>query len=164
MGRNEVENKLVSAISKLNMNGLNLIECLISNLEESEKYSINTSEERLQEIDQEEKAAREAEQEEYEQKLEHEYFERMRQEIEDRENKIQNLVGKEKMFWDKIEKVRGIPGFSRYCMSNSQEIFLADLYNNNLLNASYSVFRYGFYQGMQYMSNQAKKKTVRKAV
>ena len=43
-------------------------------------------------------------------------------------------------------------------MTWSQCELIARLYENNCINASYNNFCYGFYQGMQYTKNQAKKK------
>ena len=156
MGRNELENKLVAALSKINMNGLDIIESLVSNMEKSEKYSISTSEERLIEIAREEKEARETEQAEYEQKAHQEYMEYMRQETAEREDKIAHLEGKEKKFWEKIEKVKHM-GIGPYAEKVWQTSLIAEIYNNNYINASYTEFCYGFYQGMQYEKNMQKK-------
>ena len=156
MGRNELEDRVITAFSKINMNGLGLIDCLVSGIENTEKYSIDTTKERLIEIAQEERAEKEAEQAEYEQKIKQERMERMRQEISDRKQKIQHFEGKEKKFWDKIEKIKKL-GIEKYGPEVWQIDFISELFNDNFMDASYSEFCYGFYQGMQYEKNQQKK-------
>ena len=70
--------------------------------------------------------------------------------------KIRDIRSSEKVFWRKIEQIQKMD-ISRYCMKASDVFFLAELYNNNLFNASYSIFCFGFYQGMRYLKNQARK-------
>ncbi len=122
-----------------------------------EKYQKGTTQERYEEIVAQEKAENEAKREQQEAEKRAAYFEQMRTEIEERKQKIANLQGKDKLFWDKIEKVRGL-NISRYCLNYSQIKLLASLYHNDYINASGDAFYYGFYQGMQYMKNQYKKK------
>lgn len=87
------------------------------------------------------------------------YMARMAKEIKQREDAIDALAGKERAFWNKIEKVKKMDT-SRYAMKWWQIELIAKLYNNNYINASYTEFCYGFYQGMQYIKNQAKKRKV----
>lgn len=83
-------------------------------------------------------------------------FKRMQEEYERRKDAVASLEGREKVFWRKIEQIQKMD-ISRYCMKASDVFFLAELYNNNLFNASYSIFCFGFYQGMRYLKNQARK-------
>ena len=86
-------------------------------------------------------------------------MDKMAKEINNREDTIGALTGKERAFWNKIEKVKKMDT-SRYAMKWWQTELIAKLYNNNYINASYTEFCYGFYQGMQYMKNQTKCKVV----
>lgn len=84
-----------------------------------------------------------------------EYMDKIKKEVKQREDMIGALTGREKVFWNKIEKMKKMD-ISRYVMKWWQVELIAKLYNNNYINASYNEFCYGFYQGMQYMKNQAK--------
>lgn len=81
------------------------------------------------------------------------YMDRMAKEFKQRKDMIGALTGKERVFWNKIEKVKKMD-ISRYVIKYWQTELIAKLYNNNYINASYIEFCYGFYQGMQYMKNQ----------
>lgn len=74
----------------------------------------------------------------------------------ERKEMIESLTGKERRFYDKIEKVKTL-NISRYVMSMWQSILLNKLSHGIYLNGDYDAFCYGFYQGMQYMKNQQKK-------
>lgn len=156
MQREELEQKWQSTIQNLNIEGLRLIDKLMDGIAEMEEYNINTTEERKEEIKQEQKARAERQEEERRAKAKKAYFDNMSKEIAERKEKIAAFSGRERIFWDKIEKVKSMD-ISRYCMVYWQTKLMADLYNNNYINASYNEFCYGFYQGMQYMKNQKKK-------
>ena len=68
---------------------------------------------------------------------------------------ISSLTGKERKFWDKIEKVCKMD-ISRYTMKTWQTMLLAKIYNNNYLDASYKTFCFGFHQGLKYAENRMK--------
>ena len=153
MEQAELVQKLETVIHNMNVEGLGLMYRLMGDMHEIKRYNINTTPEQVAEIKKQEagKEAREsAEQKEREQIA---YMDRMAKEIKQREDAVGALAGKERVFWNKIEKVKKMD-ISRYVMKWWQIELIAKLYNNNYVNASYTEFCYGFYQGMQYMKNQ----------
>ena len=153
MNREEMIEKLEEAIYNLNDEGLTLINYLVGDMHKVEKYNITTSPERISEIKAEE-AEREAAKKEAKEKA---IFKRMQEGVKERQIAIASLEGREKVFWRKIERIQKMD-ISRYCMKASDVYFLAELYKNNLINASQPIFCFGFYQGMQYLKNQARKR------
>ena len=152
MDHKELIEKLNTVINNLNDEGLMLINYLVGDMHKVEKYNITTSSERISEIKAEE-AERRAEKKEAKEKA---MYKRMREEVKERKNKIASLEGREKVFWRKIERIQKMD-ISRYNMKTSDVYFMAELYKNNLINASQSIFYFGFYQGMRYLKNQARK-------
>ena len=152
MDHKELIEKLNTVINNLNDEGLILINYLVGDMHKVEKYNITTSSERISEIKAEE-AERRAEKKEAKEKA---MYKRMREEVKERKNKIASLEGREKVFWRKIERIQKMD-ISRYNMKTSDVYFMAELYKNNLINASQSIFYFGFYQGMRYLKNQARK-------
>lgn len=155
----ELVQKLENVIHNLNAEGLSLMYRLMGNMHEIKKYNINTTPEEVTQIKQQEKEQEALKTAEREERMHKEYMQRMAEKIAKREEEIASLTGKEKRFWDKIEKVKKM-NIGRYCMEWWQCELIFRLYNNNYLNASYDEFCYGFHQGMQYMKNQAKKRKV----
>lgn len=152
MDRKELIEKLNTVINNLNDEGLTRMNYFVGDMHKVEKYNIKTSPERILEIEVEE-AEREAVKKEAKEK---DAFKRMQEEYERRKDAVASLEGREKVFWRKIEQIQKMD-ISRYCMKASDVFLLAELYNNNLFNASYSIFCFGFYQGMRYLKNQARK-------
>lgn len=157
MNQEELVKKLETVIRNLNEDGLSLMYNLMGDMHEIKKYNINTTPEQVAQIKQQEAEAAAREAADRKEKQNAEYMKRMAEEIRAREEAIESLTGKDKEFWDKIEKVKKID-IGRYCMNCSQIMLIAKLFNNNYIDASYSTFCYGFYQGMQYMKNQSKKR------
>lgn len=151
MNREEMTEKLNTVISNLNEDGLALVYYFIGDMHEIKKYNINTSSDRLEEIKLLEKRQN-AKEEEAEQKRK---FEEMEAEEKRREAAISSLTGKERKFWDKIEKVYKMD-ISQYTMEIWQAMLLAEIYNNNYLDASYETFCFGFHQGLKYAENRMK--------
>ena len=151
MNREEMTEKLNTVISNLNEDGLALMYYFIGDMHENEKYNVNTSADRLKEIKLLEKR-QDAEEEKAKQK-------RKLEEEEAEENRkkaiISSLAGKERKFWDKIEKVYKMD-ISQYTMKSWQAMLLAEIYNNNYLDASYETFCFGFHQGLKYAENRMK--------
>lgn len=145
MQRENLEQKWQATIQNLNIEGLQLIDKLMGGISEMEEYNINTTEERKAEIKQEREARAARQEEERRANAEKEYFARMRKNIAEREAKIASLTGRERIFWDKIMKVKKM-GIDKYCMKYWQTVLIADLFNNNYINASYNEFCYGFYR------------------
>lgn len=157
MQREELEQKWQSTIQNLNIEGLQLIDQFMGGIAEMEEYNINTTEERKEEIKQERKARAERQEEERRAEQGKEYFARMRKDIAERDAKIAAFTGRERIFWNKIVKVKSIADIGKYSMKYWQTMLIAELFDNNYINACYNEFCYGFYQGMQYMKNQKKK-------
>lgn len=149
MNREEMTEKLNTVISNLNEDGLAFMYYFIGDMHEIEKYNINTSSDRLEEIKLLEKR-QDAEEEEVKQKRKLEEME-----AEERKAAISSITGKERGFWDKIEKVYKMD-ISRYDMKAWQVMLLAEIYNNNYLDASYETFCFGFHQGLKYAENRMK--------
>lgn len=157
MQRENLEQKWQSIIKNLNTEGLQMIDKLMGGIAGMEEYNINTTEERIAEIRQERAAQAAVQEEERKAEQEKEYFARMRKDIAERDTKIAAFTGRERIFWNKIVKVKSIADIGKYSMKYWQTMLIAELFNNNYLNACYNEFCYGFYQGMQYMKNQKKK-------
>lgn len=149
MNREEMTEKLNTVISNLNEDGLALMYYFIGDMHENGKYNVNASTDRLEEIKLLEKR-QDAEEEEAKQKLEEMEAEKKRQ-----KEAISSLTGKERKFWDKIEKVYKMD-ISQYTMKSWQVMLLAEIYNNNYLDASYETFCFGFHQGLKYAENRMK--------
>lgn len=141
MNREEMTEKLNTVISNLNEDGLALMYYLIGDMHENEKYNVNTSTDRLEEI----------------KLLEKRQFEEMEAEEKRKKAAISSLSGKERKFWDKIESVKKMD-ISRYTMKFQEVMLLAEIYNNNYCEASYETFCFGFYQGLKYAENRIKTK------
>ena len=155
MEQAELVQKLDTVIRNMNVEGLELMYRLMGDMHENKKYNINTTPEQVAEIKRQEaeKEARESAERKKRERIE--YVDKMAKEIKNREDTIGALTGKERAFWNKIEKVKKMD-ISRYVMKWWQIELIAKLYNNNYINAGYTEFCYGFYQGMQYIKNQAK--------
>ena len=101
MNHEELMKKLDTVICNLNDDGLALMYYFIGDMHEIEKYNINTSSDRLEEIKLLEKR-QDAKEEEVKQKRK---LEEMEAEERKKKAAISSLTGKERKFWDKIEKV-----------------------------------------------------------
>lgn len=156
MNQKELVKKLDTVIHNLNEDGLSLMYGLMGDIHKIEKYNINTAPEQVAQIklQEAEAAAREAAAKKEKQHADN--MKKMAEEIRAREEAIESLTGKERDFWDKIEKVEKM-NIGHYVMRSWQSMLIAKIYKNNYLNASYETFCYGFHQGMQYMKNQSKK-------
>ncbi|MGI6721052.1 MAG: hypothetical protein ACOX4I_00625 [Anaerovoracaceae bacterium] len=66
------------------------------------------------------------------------------------------LTGRAKKMLENIEKT----DTGRYCMTVSEVRALAEVYNNNMINASYDLFRYGFLKGQRAMRAELKRKGI----
>lgn len=151
MNHEELMKKLDTVICNLNDDGLALMYYFIGDMHEIEKYNINTSSDRLEEIKLLEKR-QDAKEEEVKQKRK---LEEMEAEERKKKAAISSLTGKERKFWDKIEKVCKMD-ISQYDMKAWQVMLLAKIYNNNYLDASYETFCFGFHQGLKYAENRMK--------
>ena len=149
MNREELIARMTNTINNVNEDGLKLITPMLG-MENIERYSIETSPERREELDQIRMAETQAR--EFERKR-NDLFERKLR----RDKQIELMSGKEKIFWDKIQKTKEIEEIILYDLSVLQLNFLAELHENSLIDGSSDIFHYGFYQGIQYMKNQAKR-------
>lgn len=155
MTREECTKQLEEIVSNLNEDGIAMILTLMNGIDNIEKYNINTSRERIEEIERESLQKVERERTEQKKKREEEMLYRMAGERKKREETIASFTGRERKFCDKIEKVKNM-NVVKYQAKYWQVELIAKLYNNNYINASYDWFCYGFYQGMQYIKNQIK--------
>lgn len=157
MNHEELLKKVETVIHHLNDDGLNFMYYLVGDMHEIEKFNINTTPERVAKIKKQEADKAELEEIEEKKKQKRDSMVRMEKQIGARQEMIVALTGKERIFWNKIEKVQKMSAISRYCMKTWQVLLIAKLYDNKYLDASYSCFCYGFHQGMQYMKNRARK-------
>lgn len=157
MNREELIKKLDTVIHNLNEDGLSFMYNLIGDMNEIEKYNINTTPDRVIQIKLLEAEEAEHERASRKEKQHAENMKMMAEEIMNRNEAIASLTGKDKTFWEKIEKI-GKMDIGRYHMNCSQIMLIARLFDNNYIDASYSTFCYGFHQGMRYMKNQSKKR------
>lgn len=156
MQRAEAEEQILKTISNMNSYGLERVCRFIDRMNTIEAYNINTTPERIAEIREQreqEEAERKTREEERQNK---DLMERMKIQIDKRNAAIASLTGKEKKFWEKIEKVQNFDT-KRYDMYTWQIMLISNLYDNNYIEASRAQFSYGFHQGMRYMKNKARK-------
>ena len=156
MEKEETIKQIECVLHNLNLQGIKLVRGIIDNMDEIEKYNVNTTPERFAEIERlqaEEDAKEKAERKE---KTKAQHFQYMEKQEKKRRERIAGLTGKEKSFYSKIEKVHDM-NISRYTMSYGEVMLLSELHGNSALNASYDTFCYGFHQGMQYLKNQQRK-------
>lgn len=70
--------------------------------------------------------------------------------------KKEKLTGRDKKLLELIETVEP----DRYCIGGYEVMLLADIYDNNMINASYDLFRYGFLKGQRAMKAELKRKGI----
>lgn len=137
--------KLIEMINNLNENGIELMLKCFNGMNENEKYNINTTTERLTEIQRIEKQKKEQEKAIREAEREKVLRERARENRERMKDIKASLTGKEKKLIEAISKVN--PG--NYNMYSNELMIFADIHNNNLLNGSIDIFNYGFLKGQR---------------
>jgi hypothetical protein len=150
------KDKLIQMINNLNENGVNSLYNLFGEFDKIERYNINTTLERIAELQQIEK--QKAEQEKAERKAEREKAscERASAEYIRQKEYIASLTGKEKRFFEVIESIKST-NWSRYCFDTWELMLLADAYDNNLINGGLDIFRYGFMKGQRSEKNRRKR-------
>ena len=156
MQRAEAEEQILKTISNMNSYGLEIVCRIIERMDTIDAYNINTTPERVtesRELREQEEAERKTQEEELQVKY---LMERMKLQIDRRNAAIASLTGKEKKFWEKIEKVQSMD-IGRYEMYTWQIKLISNLHSNNYIEASHAQFSYGFHQGMQYTKNKARK-------
>lgn len=147
--------KLIEMINNLNENGIELILKCFNGINENEKYNINTTTERLAELQRVEEQKAEQEKAIQEAEIEKAIRERAKAN-RDRMKDIKNsLTGKEKNLIEEISKVK--PG--SYDMYTNEVMLFADIHNNNLINGSTDIFNYGFLKGQR--AEKARQKRLR---
>ena len=147
--------KLIEMINNLNENGIELIlKCFIG-INENEKYNINTTTERLEELQRVEEQKAEQEKAIQEAEIEQERIERAKANRERMKAIKASLTGKEKNLIEEISKVK--PG--SYDMYTNEVMLFADIHNNNLINGSTDIFNYGFLKGQR--AEKARQKRLR---
>lgn len=146
------KDRLDQMINNLNENGINTLLYLFGDFDKIERYNINTTPERIAELQQIEKQRDEQEKANREAEREKASFERAQAEYRRQEEFKASLTGKEKRFFEVVDGIK--PG--GYCMNYSEMMLLADAYNNNLIDGSYDIFKYGFLKGQR--SERAKRK------
>ena len=151
--------KLIEMINNLNENGIELILKCFNGMNENEKYNINTTTERLAELQriEEQKKEQKKEQEKAIQEAEREKASRERARANRERMKAikASLTGKEKKLIEAISKVK--PG--NYDMYTNEVMLFADIHNNNLINGSTDIFNYGFLKGQR--AEKARQKGLR---
>ena len=147
--------KLIEMINNLNENGIELMLKCFNGINENEKYNINTTTERLSEIqriekqkEEQEKAIREAEREKA-------LRERAKANRERMKDVKASLTGKEKKLIETISKVKT----DSYSIYFHEVMLFADIHNNNLINGSTDIFNYGFLKGQR--AEKARQKRLR---
>ena len=147
--------KLIEMINNLNENGIELMLKCFNGINENEKYNINTTTERLAEIQRIEKQKEEQEKATQEIERENALRERARANRERMKDIKASLTGKEKKLIETINKVK--PG--SYNMYSHEVMLFADIHNNNLINGSTDIFNYGFLKGQR--AEKARQKELR---
>ena len=137
--------KLIEMINNLNENGIELMLKCFNGMNESEKYNINTTTERLAELQRIEEQKEEQEKAIQEAEREKALRERARANRERMKAIKASLTGKEKKLIEAISKVK--PG--NYDMYTNEVMIFADIHNNNLINGSTDIFNYGFLKGQR---------------
>lgn len=70
--------------------------------------------------------------------------------------KKEKLTGRDKKMMELIETVDS----GRYCIGVYEVMLLADIYDNNMIDASYDLFRYGFLKGQMALKAELKRKGI----
>lgn len=147
--------KLIEMINNLNENGIELMLKCFNGINENEKYNINTTTERLAEIQRIEKQKEEQEKAIREAEIEKALRERARANRERATAIRDSLTGRDKRLIETVEKVK--PG--DYNMYSHELMIFADIHNNNLINGSTDIFNYGFLKGQR--AEKARQKRLR---
>lgn len=159
MEREETIKQMENMLHNLNLEGVKLIRRIIGNMDEIEKYNVNTTPERIIEIERQQAEKDAVEKAEREEKTRAQHIQYMKEQARKRKERIAGLTGKEKSFYNKIQKVRDMD-ISRYTITFGEVMLLCELYGNSAFSSCYESFCYGFYQGMQYLKNRQKKKRI----
>ena len=147
--------KLIEMINNLNENGIELIlKCFIG-INENEKYNINTTTERLAEIQRIEKQKEEQEKAIREAEIGKALRERAKANRERATAIRDSLTDRDKRLIETVRKVK--PG--DYGMYSHELMIFADIHNNNLINGSTDIFNYGFLKGQR--AEKARQKGLR---
>lgn len=145
--------KLIQLINTLNESGIESLVSLLEGIGKNEKHNINTSPERLEEINKIEKQQEEEKKAKYEEKREREALYYARKEHERIKKYIASLSDKDKEFLDKINSVR----LGNYGMSVNDMMLIANIYNNNLINGADIIYKYGFLKGQRSEKNRRRR-------
>lgn len=148
------KDQLLQVINNLNEIGINSLLYLFGNFDKIELYNINTTPERIAELQQIDKQKEEQRKAQYEEDRERASFERAQAEYKRQTEFKAALTGREKKFFELIESVKPK---TCYCLDYWEMILLADAYNNNLINGCYDIFRYGFLKGQRAEKNRRKR-------
>ncbi len=139
---------LIETINNLNDQGIDLFFGLLRDCDKIEKYNINTTPERLAELQEIEKQKAEQEDLKRETDMERASYERAREKRKRQDEFKASLTGKEKRFYEVVNGVKSKFG-SRYSLEMWELLLLSDTYNNNLLDGSGDVFWHGFIKGQR---------------
>ena len=146
------KDKLIQMINNLNESGIDLILKLFKDCDQIEMYNINTTPERIAELQQIEELKEEQRKEQFEEEQKRAYYERSRAEYNRTKEFRASLTGKEKRLIETLKNVD--PG--NYNMCTNEVILFADIYNNNLINGRTDLFNYGFLKGQRALLNKQK--------
>lgn len=146
---------LIHTINNLNDHGIDLLFSLFRDCEKMEKYHINTTPERLAELQEIEKQQAEQENAKREADRNRISYEAAKRSLERQKEFKASLTGKEKRFYEVINSVKDTFE-NRYGMECWELLLLSDTYSNNLLNGSVDIFWYGFIKGQKAERNKQK--------
>lgn len=143
--------KLLQLIGNFNDNGLDMIMKFVLMFDGVEEYNIRTTPERLEELKKIEEHERIQNAEQQEKIM----YDRAVAERTRQQKFKESLMGKEKHLFETVNNVKIN---ARYTMQAWELRLLADTYNNNLIDGSWDIFRYGYIKGER--SERARRKKV----
>lgn len=149
------KDRLLQMIDNLNEDGIELISKCFKDMDKSERYNINTTPERLEELQQIQLQKDKQREEQLETDNWKASYERAQERYRIMKEKKTSLTGKEKRLFEVIESVD--TGY--YYMETWELLLLSDIYDNNLINGSIDLFNYGFLKGQR--AEKARQKRLR---
>ena len=148
------EEDFINVIRNSNEGGLRFLTAAFEAIGSMERYNKNTSPERLEELQRIEKEQGELRQAQFKADRESAYREASKAEYERQIEFIASLTGREKRFFEIVD---GIKIGRSLGLAHWQLRLLVEAFDNNLIDGSFKIYKYGFLHGQQAEKKRQKK-------
>jgi len=148
------EEEFINVIRNSNEEGLRFLTAACKAVGGMERYNKDTTPERLAEIQQIEKEQEEQRNTQFKAERERAYHEASKAEYERQIEFMASLTGREKRFFEIID---GIKIGKSLGLAPWQLRLLVETYDNNLVNGSFEIYKYGYLHGQHAERNTQKK-------